>query len=85
MRVFGMMLFLLGLGMMYYFMFQFSTAVDNPGQRALEQQLGQTISSGKTVNLGLMNDRECGCIVGAALTIAGPLLSLMETASKKSS
>lgn len=70
MRYLGILLLLVGLGAMYYFMFAFDTSVANSHPDS--GLLGA--ASDRVGNLGLQNDRVCGMIAGAALTIAGAVM-----------
>lgn len=63
----GAILFLIGLGALLYYWQFFDTTV---GTQSVEI-LGQRIGGGRVHNIGLLQDRQNGMILGAAAAILG--------------
>ena len=68
----GVLILLVGMGIVAYFYFFFSTAVDVPTTTIN----GQSFGGGQVNNLGLMNDRMIGIIIGIAACLIGTALWL---------
>jgi hypothetical protein len=61
---------IIGIGIVAYFFLFFSTTVDVPSVTIG----GQSIRGGEVNNLGLMNDRMIGVVVGVAACLIGTAL-----------
>jgi hypothetical protein len=73
MPVMGVLLLLGGVAAaMYFFMF-FDTTVQVPSTEIM----GQTIGGGAVNNLGLMNERTNGIIIGVGLALIGLILTIV--------
>jgi len=66
-RIFGLLAFLSGLGILLYYWQCFDTTVSVPTQ----EFLGQTVGGGRVNNIGLMQDRQNGIIVGGIIAVLG--------------
>lgn len=66
-KVAGMLLLLGGLGTLSFFLMFYDTGVDVPSEKIM----GQEIGGGKVHNLGLMQNRQNGIIVGSVMAAAG--------------
>ena len=70
MNVLVVLLVLLGIGMVFYFMFCFDVSVEAPGSEALG------IAGGRVNNIGLMADRQNGLIFGFGILILAAILHI---------
>lgn len=78
-RSLGGFLLVVGLGIVAYFYFVFSTTVDVPAVTFG----GQSFGGGEVNNLGLMNERMIGIVVGIGACLIGTLLWLFGGAKAK--
>ena len=73
-KVTGLLLLLAGLGTLVYFLMFYDTGVDVPSANIM----GQEIGGGKVHNIGLMQTRQNGIIVGLVAGVAGLACLLIE-------
>jgi hypothetical protein len=66
-KVTGLMLLLLGLGTLLFFLMFYDTGVEVPTANIM----GQEIGGGRVHNIGLMQNRQNGIIVGSVVAVAG--------------
>ena len=79
-RIFGLLTFLAGFGVLIYYWQFFDTSVPVPTQ----ELFGQIIGGGRVHNIGLMAERQNGIAVGSVIAILGFICVLIgEYAHKK--
>ncbi len=71
-RVLGGLLLVVGVLMVWYFFFAFDPSVEVPRSTFM----GESIGGGRVNNLGLMQDRQNGIIIGCVMSLAGLVVSM---------
>jgi hypothetical protein len=69
---FGAVLALAGVAALVYFFMMFDTSVQVP----MQEFFGSTIGGGRVNNLGLMQDRQNGILVGGLALLVGVILAV---------
>ena len=77
-KAIGVSLLVIGVMIAGFFLAVFDTSVDVPSSVVL----GQTVGGGRVNNVGLMQNRQNGLIVGAVLAIAGLMCVLAPTSAQ---
>ena len=77
-KVFGFILFVVGLCVAGYFFFVFDTSVTVPATEVF----GQTVGGQAINNLGLMNERTNGIIIGMGISFIGVVMSMLAPGKK---